>query len=193
MFTEADLATIHQASLEILDEVGVEFPDARARDYFVQHGFRVAGTKAFIGEDQLKSALSFAPPEFSVKARNPDNSLKVGAGHYALGPTGGAPNIMEQSGLLRPSLKEDYDRFTKLVQTSPLKMFMTNAVCFPSDLEMPTAHLDMLRMDVLNTDRVLMCPTSSPAKTSDALDMLEIVFGGRPALEEREFFIFFYY
>ena len=184
MFSDVDLQAIHQASMEVLNETGVEFSDERSRDYFRQHGFKVSDSKVFISEDQLRKALSSAPSGFSVMARNPKNSLRIGGENYALGPTGGAPQIMERSGVLRPCLKSDYEHFTKLVQTSPLKMFMTNTVCFPSDLEAGTAHLDMLRMDVLNTDRVLMCPTSTPQKTTVGLQMLEIIFGGRAALEE---------
>ena len=184
MFSQSDLNAIHQASLRLLNETGVEFPDAKSREVFQQHGIKVVDHKVFITESQLAAALSTAPAEFSVRARNPENSLRVGGEYYALGPTGGAPQIMESSGHLRPSRKEDYEKFTKLVQTSPLKMFMTNTVCFPADLEADTAHLDMMRLDVLNTDRVLMCPTSSPHKTIDALDMLELIFGGRAALEK---------
>ena len=183
MFSESDLTSIHQASLEILRETGVEFPHQKSRDIFREHGFQVTGNKVFISEDQLRQALATAPAEFSVRARNPENSLMVGGDNYALGPTGGAPQIMEASGHLRPSRQDDYEKFTKLVQTSPLKMFMTNSVCFPADLKANSAHLDMLRLDVLNTDRVVMCPTSAPHKTVDALNMLEMIFGGRAALE----------
>lgn len=177
MFSEADLKAIHKATVEILSETGVEFPDEKSRDVFRQHGFKVDGHTVFIDEAQLTKALATAPREFSARARNPENDIMVGGQHFALGATGGAPSIMEPSGELRPSLTADYEKFTKLIQTSPLNLYMTCGVCFPSDLDASTAHLSMMRMDALNTDRVLMGPTASAEKAEDFIHVLEIIFG----------------
>lgn len=178
-FSKEQLRTIHQASLEILEETGVEFPGEAGLEVFRRNGFRTDGEKVFITEAQLEKALESTPKSFRLRARNPENDLPLGGDDFVLAPTGGAPNIMKPSGELRESTLEDYQNFAKLVQTSPINMVMTHRVCFPADVRPDLAYLDMFKADVLLTDRVLMCSPVSVEQAADSLKILDLLFGGR--------------
>jgi len=178
-FSTEQLQTIHKASLEILEETGVEFPGKAGLEVFRKNGFRTDGEKVFITEKQLEKALATAPLSFRLRARNPENDLNLGGGDFVLAPTGGAPHIMDLSGELRECSLEDYRDFAKLVQTSPINMIMTHRVCFPADVHPDLAYLDMFIADVTLTDRVLMCSAVSKDQADDSLKILDIIFGGR--------------
>ncbi len=182
-FTEPDLQAIHLATLDILSITGVEFPSEASRDVFRQHGFKVDGEKVFIGRAQLEAALKNAPPAFAVRARNPEHDLRMGGEDYVLAPTPGATQIADRHGRHRPAELADYEKFAKLVQTSDINMAMSHQICYPQNIPVETAHLDMFRRDITLTDRALTGNTSSPALVRDFLRILEIVFGGRAEVE----------
>lgn len=181
-FSHSDIQALHQASLRLLSETGVEFPSAKSRAIFAEAGYKVVEQRVYISEEQLWAALASAPPAFDIRARRPEASVKIGGPNFALAPTGGAPNILSASGELRSAALDDYRNFARLVQSSPLNMVMTNRVCQVADLPPQQAHLDMLLVDASFTDRALMCCTASAAQCEDSLKMLEIIFGGRRQL-----------
>ncbi len=183
-FSPEDIQTIHQASLEILAETGVEFPGQPARDMFRDHGYRVEGEKVFFTEDRIQKALATAPPSFRLRARNPEHDLAMGGDDFVLVPTGGAPQIVGVDGRLRDCTLDDYRNFAKLVQTSPINMVMPQRVCFPAEVPAHRAYLDMIEADATFTDRVLMCSAVSREQAADSLKVLEILFGGAAELDK---------
>jgi trimethylamine--corrinoid protein Co-methyltransferase len=69
------LATLHNACMNILSKVGVVFHDAEALEIFKEHGFKVDGKKVFFSEDKVLKALETMPSEFTIQARNPETLL----------------------------------------------------------------------------------------------------------------------
>lgn len=182
-FTLDDLNTIHQASLQILAETGIEFPSATTREVFHRHGFQVDGEKVFIGRRQLESALKDAPSSFKIRARNPLRDLELGGEHYVLAATASATQIADFKGRNRPAAMEDYRKFARLVQTSEFNLPTSHQVCYPQELNAETAHLEMYWVDVTLTDRVLTGSTASVGNVRDFLEILNIVFGGWQEVE----------
>ena len=183
-FSRADLEKIHQATLDILAETGVDFPSPDCLKIFQDNGFQVEGERVRISQHQLEAALKTVPEAFTVRARNPENDLKVGKSDFILGPSCGNTNIMEADGVMRVSTLADYDRLAKLVQTSPVRQMFSGGICYPQDVPGHLAHLHMLLKDLTLTDRVTMCNVPSVQNARDSLEMLALVFGGRSELEK---------
>ena len=184
-FSLADLQAIHQTTLAILAEVGLEFPSKATCDLFRQHNFKLVGNKVFIQPDQLDAALKTAPISFTVRARNSQNDLPLGDGNQVLAPTAGATQVILADGTKAPATINHYRDFARLVQTSPFNMPMSHQVCAPQDLPLSTAYLDMFLVDMTMTDRVLTANTSSPEKVVHFLEMLKIIFGGQQEVEKQ--------
>ncbi|UQZ90244.1 hypothetical protein C4J81_13955 [Deltaproteobacteria bacterium Smac51] len=183
-FSRADLEKIHQASLDLLAGTGIDFHSPESLAVFKNHGFKVAEERVFITQPQLEKALATAPAGFSIRARNPENNLRIGGPDFILGPSCGNTNVMEADGAMRPGTLEDYDRLVKLVQTSPLKNLFSGGLCYPQDVPGHLAHVHMLLKDLTLTDRVVMCNMAAVRNAHDSLDLLELVFGGRSGVEE---------
>lgn len=182
-FSAKDIEAIHQATLNILSTTGIEFPSESSKSIFRHHGFKVEGEKVFISQVQLENALKTAPSSFTIRARNANNNLNLGAGDYVLAPTPGATQIADRHGHHRAAALVDYEKFAKLVQTSNINMVMSHQICCPQDIATETAHLDMFRLDITMTDRVLTANTSSTALVKDFLDILAIIFGSQAEVE----------
>ncbi len=70
-------ARLHAAGLEILDRVGVEVRDARARDLLAQAGARVDGSRVRIPAGLVEQAIETAPESFPLPGRAAGGSLDL--------------------------------------------------------------------------------------------------------------------
>lgn len=91
VFRKKELEQIHEASMEILRSVGVQFSSSRALDLFRRHGFRIEGSCVFFTEKAIAEALRTIPSRFTVSARNPECTVSIGEDDFVFLPTGGAP------------------------------------------------------------------------------------------------------
>jgi trimethylamine--corrinoid protein Co-methyltransferase len=177
-FSREELDMIHSATLDILATCGVEFPSAKTRAFFQEHGFRVEGEKVFITEEQLKKALSTTPRHIKIRARNPKNNLALGGNDYVLAVTSGAPGYIDSEGRIQQGTLSVYADFCKLTQTSDFITPAPHTCCVPAEAPPDTAHLDMLQMDITLTDRALVLNGSTGKKALESLDLAALVFGG---------------
>ncbi|MBU8850131.1 MAG: trimethylamine methyltransferase family protein, partial [Desulfobacterales bacterium] len=171
------LDQIHNASLELLADTGIRFPNKEALDIFKHHGFKTDGEMVFFLHQDIEKAIKTVPETFKLHARNEDNSFLIGDDSYRMAPGYGPPFIIEKSGEMRNAMLEDTKKFCKLVQTSKALDFNSSIVAQPNDVPAKTAHLDMLLSTMLLTDKPLMGSTSSKTCAEESLEMAKIIFG----------------
>ena len=116
--TEA-IAQIHQTSMRLLENVGVDFPYPAALAVFQRHGVRTAGTLVYLTEAQLLQALATVPQQFTVQARNPARNVTVGGGRTVFAPGYGAPFIVDAVEGRRGPTLADYHALVKLAHALP--------------------------------------------------------------------------
>jgi trimethylamine---corrinoid protein Co-methyltransferase len=176
-FTNSELETIHDASLRILQEIGVAFPDEEARNIFKKHNIKIEGQTVFLEEKTVRNAVESAPSQFTITARNPEHNVIIGEEHFACAPGYGSPFVVTADGQQRQATMEDYDNFCKLVQTSKYLDMNGFMMVEPSDVPSQTAHLDMLFSGMTLSDKAFMGSPVSAEGARDALDMAGIVWG----------------
>jgi len=181
-FTPEEIQLLHDASMKILSEVGVEFNSAAAVTIFEKNGFKTDGKKVFFTENDVLKALETTPSRFVVKSRNGDKNVTIGEQNYVLLPTGGASNVVTPTGEQRPTTFADYQTCCRLVQTSD-QLDMTGFLMVqPNDLPPQTAHLDMVSANITLCDKPYMSATSTGETVVDSIEMAAIVWGGKEAL-----------
>jgi trimethylamine---corrinoid protein Co-methyltransferase len=74
LLTEAQVRRVHEASLQILQEVGLEVQNTRARARFKQRGCGVAddSRRVTIPPHVVEQHLKSVPAKFTFHARNPE-------------------------------------------------------------------------------------------------------------------------
>lgn len=182
VFQTNELHLIHDASMEILDNIGVRFHSREAVNLFQHHGFRTEGFLVFFTENEVRRALAHVPSRFTVHARNPDHTVSIGENDFVLLPTGGAPNVSTYHGEQRPATFDDYQSCCKLVQTSDQLDMNGWLMVQPTDLPPETAHLDMLLANVLLCDKAYVGAAMTRQAALDCLEMAAIVWGGKENL-----------
>ncbi len=110
---------IHQASLRVLAETGMEFMDAGARAVMRQHGcdvdeetMRVRFDPAFVEEHIAK-----APSQFSLCARNPQRSLELGGSNVNYVSVIGPAYCNDLDRGRRTGTSEDVREFVRLLHS----------------------------------------------------------------------------
>ncbi|MDR2302860.1 MAG: trimethylamine methyltransferase family protein [Deltaproteobacteria bacterium] len=173
-----ELAKIHRATVRILSEAGVSFPGGPALKVFKEHGFKTDGDRVFMGEDELRKALSTVPRTVPLVARNPEKTLVLGQGPPILLGTTGPPKMLLADGTFRPGTLADYEDTQKLSQNSPLIQTAAYKAIYPQDIPPKTAHLEMLLRTLTLTDLFAGGDSQEEVNTRDTLNMVGLVFGG---------------
>lgn len=170
---------LHQASLHILENVGLDFLDAEALDIWQQAGAKVdhAGRHVWIDRGLVSEALASAPRSFTWRARNPAHAVTVGDNFITFGPNGGMVYAADLDRGRRPGAMADYENFVKLSQLCNVLHYATWEQVSPQDVPASTRHLHRLYAGLTLTDKVVMEAAHGREITTDCLNMAEIVFG----------------
>jgi trimethylamine---corrinoid protein Co-methyltransferase len=179
-----ELSLIHDASVEILTDAGVRFNSSKVLEIFKQHRFKMEGTRVFITENDLNTAIETAPSCFTLRARNPVHNVAIGEDDFVFLPTGGAPNVVTAQGELRPATLEDYHTCCRLVQTSDQLDMNGMLMVQPTDIPAQIAHLDMLYASMVLCDKAHVGTAMSRQATIDCLEMAAIEWKGKENLQQ---------
>ncbi len=167
---------IHQHSLDLLKDTGIRFPSEKALAVFKHHGLRVDGDMVYFGEKDIQIAMDGVPAAFTLEARNPSRSIRIGEDNYVMAPGYGPPFIIEPNGDKRDATRADVQTFCKLVQTSKYLDFNSALVVQPKDVRPATAHLDILLATITLTDKPLMGASVSAAAARDSLQLAKMIW-----------------
>ncbi|MEG0377082.1 MAG: trimethylamine methyltransferase family protein [Eubacterium sp.] len=114
---QEELDAIHEATLEVLKNVGVNFHEEESLEIFRRNGARVDGTTVFIEQKLLEKALSTAPSHFDWVGR--ENKVTIGDGGSISVPCYG-PIYRKKGDRICDIVPQDYVDVTKLHETSSI-------------------------------------------------------------------------
>ncbi len=170
---------LHQASLHILENVGLDFLDVEALDIWEKAGAKVdhAGRHVWIDRGLAMEAIATAPASFNWRARNPAHSVVVGENVITCGPNGGMVYSTNLDRGRRPGTLADYEDFVKLSQQCHVLHCAGWEQVAPLDIPASTRHLYRLYAGLTLADKVVMEAAHGRIITADCLRMVELVFG----------------
>ena len=177
LLTPEQVQTIHDASMDIIEEVGVEFRCDQASTSWRSAGASVDGHRVRIDREHLMELVGLAPSSYTMTARNPERSVTVGDGKQIFTPSYGAPYVLGLDGVRRAASLEDFQNFTKLNHLSPALHMSGGVVCEPMDVPVPKRHLAMTESLLRYSDKPFMGAVTSKERAEDSLHMAGIVFG----------------
>ena len=86
---------IDDASMSILEEVGVIFRDEIALADWKRAGAKVEGERVYLDRGLVRELISTIPSDWTYRARNPERSLPFGGKHSIFVPMTGAPFLRD--------------------------------------------------------------------------------------------------
>jgi trimethylamine--corrinoid protein Co-methyltransferase len=181
---EEAIEQIHQASLQILAEIGIAFYDDEALAILKAHGAEVDADSVVRFDPALvESFLAYAPAQFTQLARNPHNNVVIGGNHICFAPVYGPPFVVSLNRGRREATLSDFNNFVRLTYLSPYLHHSGGTIVEPTDLPTATRHLDMVHSHILYGDKAFMGSVTSAENAADSVAQAEILFG-REAIEE---------
>lgn len=168
---------INEESLRILEDVGCEFRDDEAIAMWREAGATVKGTRVHIDRALLLDLVAKVPPEFTLNARNPARTVKVGGNNTIFVPMYGAPYVRDLDNKRRYGSLEDLNNFHKLAYMAPALHSSSSIICEPMEIPVPKRHLHIIHSALKHSDKPFMGIVTSKERAEDVMKMAGIVFG----------------
>lgn len=193
LLTQEQVERIHEASLEILENVGLLVRNQRARDILRNHG-AIVDSETLVVKFPRQIVEQYRrdfPPTFSFMARDPAYD-RVIPDHSPLILTGSsAPNIIDPvTGYERRATSEDLARISHLINALPgYDVFSISTLA--DDAPPGQFSLSRFYPSIKNTVKPVRANTP-PEEAQDMLQLVYMIAGGESAFRDHPFVTFHY-
>ena len=174
---EEQVLRIDDASLSILEEVGVEFHDPIAIQQWREAGADVEGERVKFDRGLIRELISSIPENITMHARDPEKTLQIGGKSSIFVPMTGAPFICDLENKRRWPTLEDLNNFHKLAHMLPAIHSSAHHIVEPMDHPISHRHLRITYSSMKHSDKTFMGMTSSGKNAEDVIAMCKILFG----------------
>ena len=174
-----ELESIHEASLRVLEEIGMDFldPDARAL-------LAAAGARVEVGSERVRfdramvlSVIATAPSSFTLHARNAARNLRIGDDWVAFGTVASAPNVADLERGRRVGNRADYQDLIRLAQMLEVVHFIAGYPVEPIDIHPSIRHLDATYDALTLSDKAIHAYSLGRQRNRDCLELVRIARG----------------
>ncbi|MEM9783406.1 MAG: trimethylamine methyltransferase family protein [Pseudomonadota bacterium] len=173
------VAAMDDATMRILEEIGIDFLHPRARRELSAIGCDVDadGPRVRMGRDLVRQYVALAPAAFTITPRNPDRQITVGGRHMTFGNVSSPPNCSDIEAGRRPGTREDFRNFAKLSQHFNCIHFLGGYPVEPMDLHPGVRHLHCLHDKLTISDKVMHAYSLGAERVEDVMEMVRLAGG----------------
>jgi len=185
LLTNEQVNQIHETSIQILTQIGVDFGYPPALEMLKKGGARVEGQRVFFSDRLIEAQTNKAPAKFRLYARDPEKDVIIGGDNTVFTPGYGAPFITELNTGRRKGTLKDFVNFVKLTGASTNQDICSGAVIEPNDVPHEIRHAQMLYTTVKYSDKCFMGSAMGEQGAKDSIRMASILFGNEAQLAEK--------
>ncbi len=177
ILSQEEIEQIHDTSMKLLANVGVQFPYEPALAIFQKHGVQTDGQRVCLSEAQVMEALATVPRQFTIHARNPERNVSIGGGTPVFAPGYGAPFLVDLEVGKRAPTMEDYVNLVKLAHGLPNQDMSGHLLVEPEVANADTVHMRMLHAHMVHSDKAFIGSAAGKVGALHTLEMARILFG----------------
>lgn len=174
---EEQIRKLDDASMAILEEVGIVFRDPIALADWKRAGAKVEGEKVYLDRELVRELISSIPSSFTYHARNPAKNVPLGGDRSIFVPMTGAPFLRDLDNERRNPTLADLAMFHKLSHMLPALHSSAHHIVEPYDHPISHRHLRITYSSIKYSDKTFMGMTTSPKNAEDVMEMCAILFG----------------
>ncbi|MEO8243654.1 MAG: trimethylamine methyltransferase family protein [bacterium] len=186
ILSDDHIEAIHSKSLQVLQDIGMDILNPEAREILARAGALVSDLRVRIGQDIVEEALKTPPAEFTLHARNPDHSIRIGGKWIAFSPVGGPPNCADLDRGRRPGTLQDNGDFVRLSQFFNCIHSSGDGAVDALDRHASVRHLHVMRNKMLLSDKAPFVSSTSVHVLQDSLEIVRLARGITEAQMLRE-------
>ena len=183
-----EVEAIHNASLTVLEEVGMDIilPEARERMKAAGADVKPGSERVRFDRGLIMEMIASVPREFTLHARNPKRNVTLGGNHLCFGQVASAPFVSDLEGGRRAGNQKDYRDLLKLAQSFDVVHLTGGYPVEPVDIHASIRHLDCLSDFVKLTDKPFHAYSLGRQRNLDAIEIARIGRGISREQLERE-------
>jgi trimethylamine---corrinoid protein Co-methyltransferase len=179
IISEDQVEAIHNASLDVLENIGIMVRLEEARDILKKAGQKVDEDTHIVYFDRefVLDAMSHAPSGFTIHAPNPDCNMNIGGDNIIFAMGASMPNSSDLDGGRRTGNQKDFRNFLKLAQSFNVIATTGGYPVEPVDIHASIRHLECGRDFATYTDKPPNVYSLGRDRNLDGIEMARIARG----------------
>jgi len=170
---------IHEASLTVLEELGINFLLPEAREILKAAGAEVSEGSATVRFERglIAESMAKVPPRFTMHARNPAKSRTFGDNHISFCLVSSPPNASDLERGRRAGNLQDYCDFIRLGYSLNIAHCIGGYPVEPVDVPPPIRHLKAEHAAATLSDKNLYGYALGRRRILDSIEIARIARG----------------
>lgn len=187
LLTQEQVERIHDASLEILEDVGLKVRYEPARELFKQHGCIVDGERVKFPRAVVEKYRKMVPSTFTFRGRDPKFDKTIPQDSPVIVTASSAPDIIDPvSGVERRAESRDIAQIAHLINELPgYDMFSISTLADDAPADQFT--ISRLYPTIKYCLKPIRVTTTDHKDTMSIMEMAYMVAGGKEAYKEHPF------
>lgn len=189
-----DIDYVHQASLEVLSETGLQVRNEKARNRFAEHGATVdhETEMVYIPTDVVEKYRKMAPPTITLRGRDPACDVTFPRELPVIATASSAPDIVDPvTGITRRATSDDIARIAHMVNALPgFDMFSISTLA--DDAPKDQFSLTRFYAALKNCVKPVRTSVYDIREAKQVIRLGELIAGSKEAFWERPFINFGY-
>jgi trimethylamine--corrinoid protein Co-methyltransferase len=175
--TDSDIERILSVSFDVLSNTGLAVESEYIQQTMKNAGATVQDGRIKITPELVKESLKLVPAEFTLHARNPQRSTRIGGNTMLIAPGYGSAFVADDNGLRREATLKDFEKFAKLACASDCIDITGGVLVEPNDVPPQLRPLEMTAALIRNSDKPFMGSVAGVGGAKESLEMAKIIFG----------------
>ena len=188
ILTPQEVKKIHDATLWIIEKVGVRFPSKRALEIWADHGAEVDTKKMVVRAkaELIEKALKTCPPTYALAARDPQQDLPLDGNHVFVGTDGCGVEVIDiKTGMRRTSCLQDVRDIARIADATEEVAFHWVPVS-AQDMPPETRGLHEIKAIWENSSKHVQTESIyNEREARAAIEMAALIAGGKDKLRQR--------
>jgi len=186
--SDDQIEAIHNASMEVLEKIGINFLLREARDILKEAGADVREGESRVRFDRqmILELIAKTPAVFNMYARNPAHNIQYGGNNINFALVASPPNASDMIGGRRSGNMKDFCDFIRLGQSLNIVHMIGGYPVEPSDIPANIRHLKAESEVIRLSDKVSFGYALGRDRIRDSMEMVRIGRGVSWEQMERE-------
>jgi trimethylamine--corrinoid protein Co-methyltransferase len=184
--SEDELEAIHNASLRVLRETGIDFLHPEAVQLLSDAGATVTDQRVRFDPEMVDDHLTGAPAQFTLHGRLPERNLRIGGDWVTFSSVASAPNYVTLDGQRVTGDRAGYQNFLRLGQMLNSVHLFPGFPVEPIDLHPSIRHLEAAYDAYTLSDKAFHIYSLGKQRNLDGIEMVRIARGIDDETLERE-------
>ena len=180
------LQSIHEQSMHLLANAGVEFDNRKIIKLFRENGQRTNGKRVYLSEAFIHKALESVPKTFEMTGRQEAGTVLIGKGQESVvvAPGNGTLFVQDITGQRKRATIDDFDNITKLCENSRNVNLVGAIPVDPIDIPEEKKPAILVHHLMRYSNKPLIGKAATFEAVKQVFEVIELVMGKKGFLDD---------